>query len=324
MSDEKERAGVRDAERRLFAQYGLAHHEHFVADATVGWRVRVVEIDGDSDRPPIVLLHGITSVTAPAVPLIPSFGGRRVLAVDLPGHGLADPFTVPRGQDLGRVLATLIPRVLDQFGIDRADVVAHSLGGQIALRTAVAHSARVNRLVLLGAPGAGFAGVEPLPAMRVAAVPWIGTAALRLPASPQAYRRNGEAVFGAHAFDRLPADVAEAINDAGWHASRLKGHAASIASYFRALITPTRGIRPGVTLTATELASITVPTLMIWGEDDVFLRPAHGAPEFQHLAQGTLHVIPGGHAPWLDDPVFVGSTVGDFLNVPQPENETRA
>src|SRR5690606_41323414 len=57
--------------------------------------LHVIELAGD-DRVPVVLLHGMAAVTAAAVPLIPAFGGRRVIAPDWPGHGLSDATTIPR------------------------------------------------------------------------------------------------------------------------------------------------------------------------------------------------------------------------------------
>jgi pimeloyl-ACP methyl ester carboxylesterase len=311
--DQSEIAAFRDCESELYAEFGQHPQERILTVPGSMARFRVVELDGDRTRPPVVMLHGITSVTAAAIPLLPAMAGRRILAIDTPGHGLSDPFRIPSGVDVGRRLAGLIPAVLDDVGEERADVVAHSLGGQISLRTALAHPDRIRRLVLLGAPGAAFAGVQPVTAMRAFAIPGVGTAILRMPTSLESYARNATAVLGAQA---AAAQTAKAT-EAGWHASRRPGFASSLASFFRALLSA-RGVRPGVALTPAELASIRVPTMHVWGEDDVFLTPSIGAAEFERIPGGVLHRMRGGHAPWLDDPEAVASLVHDFLHDDPP------
>jgi pimeloyl-ACP methyl ester carboxylesterase len=198
---------------------------------------------------------------------------------------------------------------MDDVGVHEVDVVAHSLGGQIALRTALTHPGRIRRMVLLGAPGAAYAGVQPVTAMRAFAVPGLGTMMLRIPTSLTGYERNAEAVIGARAARSQPAEASEV----GWHASRRRGFAPSLSSFFRALLSP-RGVRAGVALTANELAELRIPILQVWGEDDVFLRPATGAAEFAHIPAGELHRMPGGHAPWLDDIDAVSDLVRRFLH----------
>jgi pimeloyl-ACP methyl ester carboxylesterase len=311
--DEAEITAFRRCESVLYAQYGQHPQERMLTVPGSAAQFRVVELDGDRDRPPVVLLHGITSVTAAAIPLLPAIARRRILAIDTPGHGLSDPFRIPSGTDVGRRLAGLIPAVLDDVGEEQADVIAHSLGGQIALRTALTDPHRIRRLVLLGAPGAAFAGVKPVPAMRAFTVPGVGTAMLRLPTSLVSYARNTAAVLGARGAEAQPPQATEA----GWHASRRPGFAPSLSSFFRALLS-VRGVRPGVALTRAELGSIRIPTLQIWGEDDVFLTPSVGAAEFEHIPGGQLHRMPGGHAPWLDDPEGVAGLVRDFLHDESP------
>lgn len=300
---------VRQTEQRLNTHFGLEPLERMLILRDLDTRVRVVEYSGDASAPPVVFLHGIASVTAASVPLIAQLTGRRILAVDTPGHGLSDPYRIPHGDDAGRHLSGMIGAVLDDAKATKGDVVAHSLGGQIALRSALAHAGRIRRLVLVGAPGAAFAGVRPVPAMRAFALPGIGTALLRVPTSLDSYRRNSKALLGAHAMDEHPDEITEA----GWLASRRPDFAPSVASYFRALLSA-RGVRPGVALTSAELDSLDIPTLMIWGEDDIFLTPAVGASEFARIHDGELHRMSGGHAPWLDHPDTVGRLVHDFLH----------
>ena len=299
----------RTAESALYEHYGLKHTERFIQLTDPSIRIRVVDIGDDTTRPPILLLHGIASVTAAAIPLLPLLGGRRILAVDWPGHGLSDPLVVGAHTDLRAQVVSVIDAVLDDFAVESADVVAHSLGGQFALYYVLARSSRVRRLVLLGAPGAGFEGVQPVAAMRIMAIPGIGRGILSLPASPAAYKKNSEGMLGAGALDGYPDEV----GDVGYYGSQREGFPPSLASFFRALITPF-SVRKGVAVPRADLATITTPTLMVWGDKDVFLTPAHGRSNLDAIPGSQLLVVDGGHAPWLNELELTGSTILKFLD----------
>jgi pimeloyl-ACP methyl ester carboxylesterase len=167
----------------------------------------------------------------------------------------------------------------------------------------------VRRLVLLGAPGAGFEGVAPVPAMRLMSIPGVGRGILSLPASPAAYRTNSEGMLGAGAMDGYPDEIA----DVGYAASQRAGFAPSLASFFRALITPF-SMRRGVAIPVADLRAITTPTLMVWGDKDVFLTPARGRANIDAIHGSRLLEVSGGHAPWLNELEPVGSTVREFLD----------
>jgi 2-succinyl-6-hydroxy-2,4-cyclohexadiene-1-carboxylate synthase len=108
------------------------------------------------DLPPLVLLHGFTGSHASWESIRSGFGAtRRVIAVDLPGHGA----TVMRGRGFDWSLAAtadLVVAALDVMRVPRVVLVGYSMGGRIALQLALAHGARVERLVLESA-SAGLA-----------------------------------------------------------------------------------------------------------------------------------------------------------------------
>ena len=72
--------------------------------------------------------------------------------------------------------------------------------------------------------------------------------------------------------------------------------------------------RAGVTLTASELAHLAVPTLIVWGSDDAVLTPERGRASAEAMPNITILEVEGGHAPWLDDLVPVGDAVSAFLD----------
>ena len=92
---------------------------------------------------PLVLLHGGLGAGELFEPILPALSAeRRVIAVDLPGHGGSpDPGRPLRAESLADDVAALIT--------EPVDVMGYSLGGMTALRLAIQHPGRVRRLVLV-------------------------------------------------------------------------------------------------------------------------------------------------------------------------------
>ncbi len=96
---------------------------------------------------PLILLHGGIGAGAMFAPMLPELAaGRRVITVDLQGHGGTADVDRPLRPEL---MADDIAGLLDHLGLEQADVMGYSLGGKVALRTAIQHPARVRRLVLV-------------------------------------------------------------------------------------------------------------------------------------------------------------------------------
>jgi pimeloyl-ACP methyl ester carboxylesterase len=116
-----------------------------------GSRVRWVEIPGA--EPTRVYVHGLGASSAPyfsAAVAHPALAGHRSLMVDMLGFGISD-----RPQDASYTLqmhADVLAHALQQAGVSGADVVAHSMGGAVAVTLATSHPWLVRRLVLVDAP----------------------------------------------------------------------------------------------------------------------------------------------------------------------------
>src|SRR5439155_7139907 len=73
---------------------------------------------------------------------------RRVIAVDLQGHGPAADIDRPLRYEL---MADDVAGLLKQLGVGKADIMGYSLGGGVALQTAIKHPDLVRKLVVASA-----------------------------------------------------------------------------------------------------------------------------------------------------------------------------
>ena len=94
---------------------------------------------------PMILLHGGLASGEMFGPILSQLAeGHQVIAVDLQGHGrTAD---IDRPIDV-RLMADDIAALIDHLGLDRPDVVGYSLGGGVAMFTAIKYPEKVGRLV---------------------------------------------------------------------------------------------------------------------------------------------------------------------------------
>jgi pimeloyl-ACP methyl ester carboxylesterase len=300
-------ASYRAAETRLLAEYRLTATERMVTVPGEDVELHVIDIPGDASRPPVVLLHGAASVTAAAIPLIPAFDGRRVIAPDWPGHGLSSAASFEPGELRERAVGWL-DAVVTAFGLDTFELVGHSLGGQFALYYALAHPEHVRHLILLGAPGAAFAEMRAPFAFRVIALPWVGRGAFSREVSREQYGANSALTLGKGTVDGRPPELV----DVGYFASLRDAFKQTLPYYYPA-ITGFWGTRRASIVSHAELATLAMPVLMLWGDEDVFLVPKRGAPSVRAIPNVEEVVLHAAHAPWLNKPEESAAAIRAFL-----------
>ena len=123
-----------------------------------GMTLAYVEM-GNPAGQPVVLIHGYTDSARDWVPLIPELDpALRLIAVDIRGHGKSGKPECCYGR---LDFAYDIRLLLDALGIERADVVGHSLGSIIAQTFAEYWPERTRRVVLISSTGGTRHGCEP-------------------------------------------------------------------------------------------------------------------------------------------------------------------
>jgi len=103
------------------------------------------EIRGTGE--PLILLHGgigAIEMFGEVLPLLAE--GRQVIAVDLQAHGRTADIDRPLRLEL---MADDIAALMKHLGLEKADVMGYSLGGHVALQTAIRHPEAVRKLVVV-------------------------------------------------------------------------------------------------------------------------------------------------------------------------------
>jgi pimeloyl-ACP methyl ester carboxylesterase len=220
-------------------------------------RDRSIHAVTDGGGPDILLLHGALATRQDwlAGPFDALTRLGRVTAMDRPGHGQSRR---PRFEGDPRAQARQIIEGMDALGLERPIVVAHSMGGIVALAMAELFPDRVSELVLL-APIA-FPELRPMEQSMLAprSAPLIGPL-LSL---------AGERTFDAH-FLRMaqvlmfsPDSVPE-----GWRASFPYGEVLDSGAMV-AEGEDTAAILPGSPLGSIDVATIATPARIIVGTSD--------------------------------------------------------
>jgi 2-succinyl-6-hydroxy-2,4-cyclohexadiene-1-carboxylate synthase len=111
--------------------------------------VRLAYTDVGSGARPLVLVHGFTGSRDDFGTQLDALAGvGRTIVLDQRGHGessnTGDPDTYTFEQ-----LVDDLAVFLESLGIDRCDLLGHSMGGMVALRLALAHPERVSSLLLM-------------------------------------------------------------------------------------------------------------------------------------------------------------------------------
>jgi pimeloyl-ACP methyl ester carboxylesterase len=278
-----------------------------VPEVTLHGKRLVYHLAGEG--PAILLVHGITSSSRTWRAVMDGLARRHTVVVpDLPGHGRSEK---PRGDYSLGAYASSLRDLLAVLGIPRVTVVGHSLGGGIAMQFAYQFPDRLERLVLVDSGGLGE---EVSFALRAATLPGAEFVVPLMfnPASRTAGRFVGRALgrlgLRASANTRGLVEGIDSLADA--EARRAFVHTA------RSVIDP-RGQR--VDARDRLYLSREVPTMLVWGEQDSIIPPAHGRSAHELMPHSRLEVFPGaGHFPFNDDPERFVEVLGDFIATTEP------
>ena len=99
---------------------------------------------------PLILLHGGLGAVAMFEPILPALAEHyQIIAVELQGH--AHTADIDRPLDF-ETMADDIAALIIHLGLPEADILGYSIGGGVALQTAIRHPQLIRKLVLVSAP----------------------------------------------------------------------------------------------------------------------------------------------------------------------------
>lgn len=276
--------GLRHSHRRTLRQVTVAES---TVELASGLRLSCASA-GPPDGPALVMVPGPTDSWRSFEPVLQALPNRvHAIAVSCRGHGDSDK--PPSGYTVGD-LATDTVELLDALQIERAVLAGHSGSCMTVRRAAIRHPERVAGLVLEASPSTlvGHAALESIlasvidglgdPIDRELASSWIEDTSIPALAPELREVLIGEVL-------KVPAHV--------WR------------EMFHALATYDDRV---------ELARVTAPALLVWGDrDELVTRDAQDAL-VQLLPRASLSVYAGvGHAPRWEEPERYAREAASFV-----------
>jgi pimeloyl-ACP methyl ester carboxylesterase len=264
-----------------------------------GMPVHVRDEGPRDDASPIVLLHGFGSS-------LHAWDGwaaalrdkRRVVRLDLPGFGLTGP-THDHVYNLERDIRVILA-VLDRLRIARGVIGGNSLGGAVAWRMALAHPARVDKLILVDAGGYPPLATSIPIGMRIlrfSALSWLMQNTLPRVLVEQGFRN----VFGD------PSRVTPEMIERSIELTSREGNRRAILD---------RGSQRTPSTAYERIPELKLPTLIVWGGRDRLIPPEFAERFHRDIAGSVLVIFDDlGHAPEEEDPVRTVVAVKKFLGI---------
>lgn len=213
---------------------------------------------GDADKPPVMLLHGSCSNSVFWMPeMLALAAHHQVFAVDIIGEAGNSAEYRP---DLHTdAFANWLADVMDALQLPRTALIGNSLGGWMALKTATTYPARVSALALIAS--AGLAPIRPQFLQDVA----------------NAQQANQTPTAGA---DVLGAPVPP-----------------EVLAFMNLILASYQPIRDLPVFSDAELARLSMPLLLINGEEDAIIDAKESSARLLRMhAEAEIHLLPNtGH-----------------------------
>jgi 3-oxoadipate enol-lactonase len=252
------------------------------------WRVVMNVVEAGSG-PPVLLIHGLGWDHSLWNPTLERFSSRyRMIATDTRGHGESEKPDGPYDMDMFALdYATLI----DALKLKRICVIGLSQGGMIAQRLTLLRPELVSALVLISTSCKFDPSLRDNMEARIAAMDQAG---------PEAAARI----------------AAESIFSPGWRAANAPALARFVAWRSAMPMAPLNSATRALydfNLSG-DLPSISVPTLVVAGEEDVLTRPK-GMEEIAALIPGAEYqlIANSGHMIPVEQPERLAALLAEFL-----------
>jgi pimeloyl-ACP methyl ester carboxylesterase len=247
---------------------------------------------------PVLMLHGLGGTKASFLPTVGALApqGRRVIAADLPGFGDSDKPIAARYD--AKFFSQSVIALMDALGLERTDIVGHSLGGRVTLEVVMHAPERFGRAVLMTPSLAWLRERSWAPFLRLVR-PELG---LLQPAPRPVVERivkqlipGGGSRYAAAGIDEFLRSYMSARGRAAFYAAARQIYLEDPARFWDRL----RNLEP--------------PALFVWGRRDPLVPAAferhvrEAVPQAKHVTLNT------GHIPQIERPAELHAAIGKFL-----------
>jgi pimeloyl-ACP methyl ester carboxylesterase len=255
-----------------------------------------VRDEGPRDDPmPIVLLHGTSSSLHTWEGWASALRDKhRVIRFDLPGFGLTGP--QPEGRYDMASYVSFVRAMLDQLGVAACALAGNSFGGNLAWETALADP-RVRKLILVDAGGYPNPKAQLPIGFRLARLPVVNLLA-RWSLPRAVIERSMRSVYGD------PGKVTAEAVERNYELTLREGNRAALVKRFEQSATAPPG----------RIATVRVPTLILWGGRDRLIPPELAEQFHRDIAGSQLVMFDAlGHVPHEEDPIATVEQARAFL-----------
>jgi pimeloyl-ACP methyl ester carboxylesterase len=237
-----------------------------------------ISYSDDGSGPPILLLHAALHDRSDFGPVHGALAnGRRVLAVDWPGHGESPLPAAPlRAVQLG----DLIVEFADRLDLRNLVIVGNSVGGYAACRLALERPERVAGVVLVNT--GGFTPHSAFTRLFCAVMGRPAVVEAVFPLSVRAYMRS-----------KSPAD--DAVIARVMARVKTADGARTAAALWKSFTEPGHDLR-------TRAAQISAPVLITWGAKDLTAPLRWGKAVQAAIPGSRLEALPTGHVVFSSEP----------------------
>jgi pimeloyl-ACP methyl ester carboxylesterase len=262
-----------------------------------GSEVSYVEI---GEGKPIVFVHGISGSWQNWLENLPHLShSHRAIALDLPGFG-GSP--MPSWSIDMHAYGRLIHDFCEKIGVDRgAALVGNSMGGLIATEAAIVSPDRFDRLVLVSAAGL-INTWRPRERGIATALAWDTGGPIVARLASTLVRRPGTRLLTFRSFVRYPNQLRPELL---WEQLNSGVPCPGFSDALRTAIEYDARDR---------LAEIEIPTLLVWGSDDLVIPVAAGHSYARRIPGARLEIFEDtGHVPQLERPARFNALLDEFL-----------
>jgi pimeloyl-ACP methyl ester carboxylesterase len=249
---------------------------------------------------PLLMLHGLGGTKASFLPTVGALAprGRRVIAIDLPGFGDSDKPLAARYDP--KFFSQAVLALMDAIGLERTDIVGHSLGGRVTLEVVMHAPERFGRAILM-TPSLAWLRERPW-------APWLKLLRPELgliqPAPRPVVERivkqlipGGGSRYAAAGIDEFLRTYTTARGRAAFYAAARHIYLEKPENFWVRL----RDLKP--------------PALFVWGARDPLV-PAGFERHVREAVPQAEHVtLDCGHIPQIERPAELHAAIGRFLGV---------